>query len=287
MDRSTIEKTLFISDLDGTMFDKTPVLSDECIRHIRTLNEAGVRLTFSTARTYRTVDRILKDVPTPIPVSLMNGAMIRDLNNGQNRVVHRIGREVSEKMKELFLRIGFLPLVYRVKGNEMMTYYTELATDEMKEFVRERREEFNKPFIHVGAEELLSPDPEPLGDIMYYCAMTDGDKAGAVYDELSTVEGIIASAYNDNSKDVWYVEAFSPDASKKNAVRCLKKLTGAETVVSFGDNRNDLPMFEVSDLCFSPINAKEEVLSRADGAVDVPGKCGVTRKIAEMCGVEL
>ncbi|MBQ6171906.1 MAG: HAD family phosphatase [Clostridia bacterium] len=269
------------------MFGKEPVLSDECIAHIKILNHEGIKLTFSTARTYRTVDRILRDVPVPIPVSLMNGMMIRDVKNGLTLDVKRIPDPVADKAGKSFLDSGTLPLVYRYKDGEMLTYYSEITGENMRTFIDERIRQFGKPFIKVTREELFKTGPDSLGDVIYFCAIVKDSEGDELLNRLNGVENVCLTSYKDNASDSRYVEIYSPNASKKSAVQYLKRFTGADKLVSFGDNFNDLTMFEVSDLCFAPAGSPEKVVLSATGTVEPPEECGVTRKIAEMTGIRL
>ena len=281
------ENTLFVTDLDGTLFGKEPVLSEECVAHIKKLNSEGVKLTFSTARTYRTVDLILRDVPVPIPVSLMNGTMIRDVKKGLTLDVKRIPDKVADKAGKSFLASGTLPLVYRFKDGEMLTYYSEISGDNMRSFIEERIKSFGKPFIKVAPDELFRTGPDSLGDVIYFCAIVKDCEGSALLERLKGVKDVCLTSYKDNASDSRYVEIYSPYASKKSAVQFLKKQTGSDKLVTFGDNFNDLTMFEVSDLCFAPIGSPEKVMSSVNGTIAGPDKCGVTRKIAELTGIKL
>ena len=281
------ENTLFVTDLDGTLFDKKPVLSDECVGNILKLNSDGLIITFSTARTYRTVDRILEDVPVPYPVSLMNGTMIRDIKKGRTIDVKRIPDAIADAAGKAFLASGTLPLVYRYKNGEMLTYYSEISGDNMKSFIDERRTVFGKPFIRVSEDELFKTGPESLGEIIYFCAIVGNGEGKELLNRLNGVKNVCLTSYKDNASDSRYVEIYSTEASKKNAVLDLMRITGADRIISFGDNLNDLPMFEVSDLCFAVSGSPDTVISRADGLVGSPSECGVTKKIAEITGIRL
>ncbi len=56
--------------------------------------------------------------------------------------------------------------------------------------------------------------------------------------------------------------------SKADAVLRLKASTGADRVVAFGDNLNDLPMFGVADLAVAVGNALPDVKDAADVVID-------------------
>ena len=281
------ENTLFVTDLDGTLFGKEPVLSDECIRHLKILNESGVKLTFSTARTYRTVDRILRDVPAPIPVSLMNGTMIRDIKRSLTLDVKKIPDYIAESVSNSFISSGTFPLVYRYKDGEITTYYSEISGDNMKAFIEERITRFGKPFIKVTTDELFSTDSDSPGDIIYFCAVLNDRDGEELLKNFECVNGTCLTSYKDNASDSRYVEVYSPEASKKNAVLYLKKYTKSDKLITFGDNFNDLSMFEVSDMCFAPSDSPDEVKRKASGLIYTAQECGVTRKIASLIGIEL
>lgn len=56
--------------------------------------------------------------------------------------------------------------------------------------------------------------------------------------------------------------------SKANAVLRLKELLDAERVVSFGDGKNDIPLFEVSDECYAVENADIQLKEIATGIIE-------------------
>lgn len=54
---------------------------------------------------------------------------------------------------------------------------------------------------------------------------------------------------------MYCLEIFSDRASKKNALLKLKEMLGADELVVFGDNYNDVPMIEIADRSYAPANA--------------------------------
>ena len=73
-------KTLYVSDLDGTLLRKDETLSSFTIRTINALVEQGMLFSFATARSLVTASRVTKGLSTQIPVILYNGAFIRRPN---------------------------------------------------------------------------------------------------------------------------------------------------------------------------------------------------------------
>ena len=79
------------------------------------------------------------------------------------------------------------------------------------------------------------------------------------------IDGCNPIYYHDQfGPDTGILEVFSADASKANAVRKLKAATGADRIVAFGDNLNDLPLLRMADVAIAVENAVDEVKAEAD-----------------------
>ena len=72
-----------------------------------------------------------------------------------------------------------------------------------------------------------------------------------------------------------WLELSRTDATKAKGVEKLRRMTGKSRIVCFGDNLNDLPMFQVADECYAVANAREELKSTATGVIGSNGECGV------------
>ena len=70
-------------------------------------------------------------------------------------------------------------------------------------------------------------------------------------------------------------------ASKAHAARQLKQLTGADKLITFGDGKNDLPLFEAADECYAVANAHPLLKSAATGIIGANTEDGVIRWMLE------
>ena len=59
-------------------------------------------------------------------------------------------------------------------------------------------------------------------------------------------------------------DAFAPEVTKASAILALADRIGAEKIVAFGDNINDLPMLRAADVAVAVGNALPEVKAEAD-----------------------
>jgi len=81
------------------------------------------------------------------------------------------------------------------------------------------------------------------------------------------------------SDNLYYLEIFNVTASKKTAVKFLREKYGFERIVGFGDNHNDLPMFEACDVRVAVNNATSNVKDIADFICDSNEEDGVAKWI--------
>lgn len=281
---SKYKNAVFVCDLDGTLLDSRASLPEEAVRHLNILHENGVKVTFATARTIKSVKYILKDVPTVYPISLMNGVLLCDLSEGLENYVSAAyidGAPLAEVQRRL-AEAGVTPFVYSLDGGALVTSYTEISNDYMENFMRERVERYNKPFTHLKGGEAAP------GRTIYFAAMGEEDSICKANEACSAVTGISTACYRDAyARDVWYLEVFSDKASKKRAADDIRRAMNAPYLVAFGDNYNDIPMFEGSDEAYAVEGAPDSVIASACGVVTSADLCGVTRKIAALSGIVL
>ena len=100
--------------------------------------------------------------------------------------------------------------------------------------------------------------------------------------EAEKLSGVDIAFYLDVYNDSWYLEIFSHKASKANGIRFIRENYGFDKVVAFGDNLNDLPMFEQADTKIAVGNAREEVKKAADIVIGTNDNDGVAEYLANL-----
>ncbi len=266
-------KTLYISDLDGTLLGKDALLSDFTVNELNKLIENGLNFTVATARTNATVVKMLSDVNINIPVILMNGVTIFDIKTKSylnTNTFSSNAKKVLFNVIEKHLHSGF---IYTIDNNKLGTYYENTASPNAASFIEEREKLYGKKFTKVNSFRECSQH-----NIVYYSIDDTKERLSAAYDEIIKCPDLHAEFYRDiYNTDHWYLEICSAASSKKNAVLEIKKMFGFEKIVSFGDNLNDLPMFAVSDECYAVANAKDEVKAKATAVIESNTDDGVVK----------
>ena len=255
-----MNKILYVTDLDGTLLQPDVTISDETASILQTLLEAGLPLTAATARTSFSVMPILRGLPFRLPLILQNGAVLHDPQTDRIVAAASIAPDVYLQVLSIYKEHGFNGFVFCVPEDHLRCCYTELTTPHMQRYYTERRENYNKPFDQVDTLQMLA-ERNPV----YLSLNAPKAKLDPVYDALQTVKGISVAYYRDvYETDIWYLEVSAPDASKYHGIQKLREMTGAEQVVGFGDNLNDLPLFRASDLKIAVGNAAEDLKALAD-----------------------
>ena len=258
--------TLYISDLDGTLLNQEGLLSDSSSLLIQELIDQGVHFTCATARTAATVTKILKDLPLSAPVILMNGVAILDWVHHHYIKVEYFGIEFSNVLIDKLQELHLTSFIYTIRDDQLYNYYERFDNDAMFEFYHERITRYQKPYTKVDSLSDI-----PVKDMIYSLLLDKKETLLPFCDWLSSVRDTyhIDFAFYPEIylKDTWCLEIFSANASKYNAVEFLRKEYHYDRIVGFGDNLNDLSLFQACDAAYAVSNAKPPVKEVATGVI--------------------
>lgn len=251
--------TLFVSDLDGTLLSPERKVSDESVRLLNESIAEGAMFSVATARTPATVGPLLKDVDCTLPLIVMTGAAIwdRKTNKYEHASFHR--EDVAHKLVDLYRKQSLSTFIYILgDDNVIHIYHIGDMSPLEKKFMEERLHTPYKKF-HIP-EDGNSELPTDLSRVLLFYSMRPTEEVRRVYDEIKESDQLRAVFYHDMYGDeIALMEVFSPEASKANAVKILAEMVGADKIVAYGDNVNDLPILEVADDAVAVENAVDEV----------------------------
>ena len=91
-------KRLYVSDLDGTLLDNEAQISDETARVLNDYIRQGLQFTISTARTPTTALKIIEKLNLRLPVMMMNGVLIYDMET--KRYIKKEAMDTNVIMEE-------------------------------------------------------------------------------------------------------------------------------------------------------------------------------------------
>lgn len=251
---------LFVSDLDGTLADRDARLSAFCRRHLNELLDAGLAFSIATARSVHTLAPILEGLPLRLPVVELNGAFITDLKTRTPLVCHALDTAVAAATLQWALSSDVPPFVSTFAlGRQHLYPPLVLANAGIAWYDASRRAAHDVRLR--GAR-----DPRALLDQQIVQLTLIGERS-----RLAPIAQAIAAGFPGGANTLMYENAYqagwfwltvqSPLASKAHALRALADAAGialAQTTV-FGDEVNDIPMFELAGHAVAVENAIAEL----------------------------
>lgn len=271
-------KTLYISDLDGTLLNNNAEITEKSKNLLNEFIAKGNYFSVATARTGATVVQMLENVDVNIPVVLMNGVATYDIKNAKYVNIHTFSDNAKEKFFEEICSYGSPGFLYCIDEDNLSTFYENTNSPNAEIFINEREKKFGKKFTKVKSFKECEEN-----NVVYYSYSDIYEKLNPLYEKVKEIEGIRCEFYRDTyHPDFWYFEVCSESASKYNAVKWLKENYGFNKVVAFGDNLNDLPLFEASDEAYAVENAKEDVKKHATAVIGRNTEDAVAKYLAKV-----
>lgn len=274
-----MKRTLYVTDMDGTLLDDNSRVSPESAEIITDLTRRGALITVATARTPATVNPLLAHTVTSLPAIVMTGATLWDRNTMRYIDTRFISPETSRLIRAAADRHGVNPFIYTFDDKGILTVYHngERSIHDDK-FINER---MNLPLKRFHIDEPAGMNQSIPNTVLFF-AMGPCQRINALADDLRRSIDCSVSNYVDIfGKDVGIIEIFAPEVSKANAVKRLARDINADRIVVFGDNLNDLPMMRIADLSVAVDNALPEVKNAASTVIGPNTSHSVARFIAE------
>lgn len=254
-------RTLYVTDLDGTLLNKQDRISPESIEIINNLIRQGMLFTYATARSLVSASVVTKGLSADIPVIAYNGAFIFQPSTGEILSEESFSAEEMRKAQELLEGYGMSPLVYSfIDGDEKVSWTSQKENEGIRRYLGQRQGDRRlRPVCDSG--ELYR------GKMFYFTCIGELEELCPVYDVFSKDERFRCTLQQELYRPEYWCEIMPAKATKAHAVQKLRQQWGCGRVVSFGDAVNDIPMFEISDECYAVENAVEELKAIATGVI--------------------
>ena len=258
---------LFVTDLDGTLLNSNKEVSIKSTEILNKLIDNGVNFTVATARTPATVVDLLQDVNLKLPAVLMNGVLLYDIKEEKYINIKEIGKDTVDKVFDVLNKFDKNAMVYGIRNNHLWVYHKEFEYSWEYNFYKERADRKQKTFLKVeNYQECINESK-----IINFIVFDKYEKIKGIYEELKKIDEISVEYYEDiYEKGCYFLEAYSAEASKANGIKLLSDYIEHDKLICFGDNLNDIRMFELADECYATANAVERV---KEISTDVIGSC--------------
>ena len=267
-------RTLYVTDLDGTLLNSNDRISQYSIQTINELVAKGMHFTYATARSLVSASVVAHGLSTTIPVIVYNGVLIINPSTGEVLSSLSFTEEEAGDVRKILQAYGAVPLVYAyVDGVERVSYVANRKNEGIQRYLDVRKGD--KRFRPLEDEDGLYQ-----GDIFYFTCIADREELLPLYEMFVNDSRYRCTLQQELYRPEYFLEIMPKKASKAEAIKKLKEIWRCDKVVSFGDAINDIPMFEISDECYAVANAVQELKAIATDVIGSNDEDGVAKWLA-------
>ena len=261
-----MSKTLYVSDLDGTLLNSQSEISSETAEIINSLVDKGLNFTFATARSLSSAEPVTQGLTKSLPVIVYNGTFIIIPETGERILQRGFSDEEQQEIREILTANGVYPIAYAIiDGAERASWFAGKETEEVRIHVEHRTSDERTAGRMRKCESI---DELYFGDGFYYTCI-DKDRAALekVAEEIEKLPCCNCTFQRYENERGFWLEIMPKRATKADAIAQLKEKLGCDRVVAFGDSLNDISMFLAADECYAVENALDEVKQIATGVI--------------------
>lgn len=265
-----MSKTLYVSDLDGTLLRSDQTLSAFTVDAIRRLRDQGMIFSYATARSFPTAVKVTPDIAPEIPVIVKNGAHIMETGTGRRLFSTYFSAADAQRIFATLQAHDVCPIVYIVENDaEKNRFCSDHLSESCREFLMQQKGDMR--YTQCSYDALCD------GDVFYFRCIDDQEKLSAARTALQ--EHFRTLMFCDMYSGRWWLEIMPEQATKANAILQLKSMLGCDRIVCFGDGSNDETMFRIADECYA--NADDALKAIATAVIGSNDSDGVARWLLE------
>jgi Cof subfamily protein (haloacid dehalogenase superfamily) len=277
-----MEKLYILTDLDGTLLRSNTTLSSFSEEVFTAALEAGHVISYATARSYASSQTLVSAIPWKFPLVLYNGALILHPATRETLGGAWLSHDLAHEVIALGKSLDQVPFLFLLDENQQETVLHEpLRRIGEQGFFASRPDD--RRFQLTPSLHLNHPEQKML--LVTYIGIYQDLKP--FYDLLKLRYGTdiyLHFTLDNYLKDQYFLEVSHPLANKKDGALQWAELVGClpEQIRVFGDNLNDLGLFEAGGMNMAVSNARAELIEKADLIIASNEEDGVARYIQDL-----
>lgn len=245
-----------VCDMDGTLLNSESLISIENERALKKLQEIGIEVIIASGRTDLMMKSYIKQLELKGHIICCNGGLVKKIETGEVVYKKTIDKKIAEKVIKYCFEnaVNFLVytigMVYSNRENQRAKYYENLNSS--------LSQEFRIPIDYI---EYVDIDKLLEKDIFKVLIIEkDDERKDSIARHFSEMTELAVVTSAKGLLDIMASGVSKGDAIKKISEELKIDL---QQVIAFGDNYNDLEMFETVGFPVAMANAVEEIKSLA------------------------
>lgn len=224
-------ETLYISGIDSVLIPDDHSANAFNKVELNRMIESGVKFTLSTIRTPAEVKSLMKGVNLKLPIIVMDGAAMYDLNKREYLEAEFLQADICEQAERIIAYHGMHCFVNVMYDATLLIFYGELWNTAEKDLYETHK---HSPYRNYIRDIFRRHDASER--VLYLTVLDEITKIANLEKQLVHELGALARiTVTDSEYDGYqYLKVFSSAASKKHMLVKLKSHTGCDNVVTIG-----------------------------------------------------
>lgn len=221
---------LFLSGLDETILSKDNNMSGYSRVELNRMIDDGLKFTLVTMRTPASLLEVAKDIKLKLPVIVMDGAALFDINEKRFGKVYVISKEEGKKVEKLFRNNNIDYFANIIVDDTVLIYYSDSDNPVYNSIVSKLRKSPYRNYVKRPV-----PDDE---NVVYFMCI---EKTEVVHELVKKIheEGVsdrlkVISYPSTEYEGYSYIKIYNHNATKENMIDYLKEMTRTTKTVTFG-----------------------------------------------------
>lgn len=255
-------RNLYVTDLDGTLLDESGEVRHRTRALLLRLRQRGLYVTCATARSWTSSQRLVGGL-FRIPVIVHNGASIVDPTTGQFLQSSFLEPCVVRAALEICRRLEITPLVHAIEANrEVVAWSSTQQSRHIKDFWADRQGDDR-------ASPRDAPESVPNESVLGVTVLGMPEELVVVAAALRRLPGGAGLEVRNDTyrRGTGWLELVAPKVSKGSAVLDLAARLDASRIIVFGDDVNDISMFDIANESYAMSGAIEQLRLRSTGLI--------------------
>ena len=255
-------------DLDGTTLLPDTTLGERTQSCIRKLISGGMQIIIATGRAIESSERFRGAMGAEGPMIFFNGAVVADVPSCKILSANLISPDVADFGTSVARDLGIHYQIYLPAGISLDTGKEDLQQKWETLLIDKKSPESEMYYKHTGIVPVER-------DLKFIAAMPDlkGCIKGmfiadpSLHDEIRRrMHSRFGDQINIMRSFPTFLEVINAGVSKGEGLKIAMQHRGLnpDEVIAFGDEENDLPMFEAAGFSAAPASAREKIREMAD-----------------------
>ena len=224
-------ETLYVSGIDSVLIPDDHSANAFNKVELNRMIESGVKFTISTIRTPAEVKSLMKGVDLKLPIIVMDGAAMYDLNEREYLEAEFLQADICEKAEKIIADNRMHCFVNVMYDATLLIFYGELRNAAEIDLYETHK---HSPYRNYVREIYRRHDASER--VLYLTVLDESAKIAVLKEQLDHELSDLAriTVADSEYEGYQYLKVFSPIASKEHMLVKLKTHTGCKKAVTIG-----------------------------------------------------